>query len=224
MRWYVTSAPVTFVYLLILAITTWVLLGMPHEIRRLYITAQSTNLQHLTSDPIRVLIRSAFFVSKSELLAWIALFALVLAPAERWLGSGRVIVAFAVGHVGATALTALDIWVRIKWLNAPVTLWTVQDTGVSYGFACLAGLMLFRLRGRSRLIWGAILAAVVIYGLWPGSTFTDLGHACAIIIGLCLMPVTLPASVKARMSPSGSLRSLWRRSGADGPHRLGAAR
>jgi hypothetical protein len=57
------------------------------------------NVHHLTHDPVRVLIRSAFWLSGYELLFWAALFLVVLAPAERWLGTSRWLLAFASGHI-----------------------------------------------------------------------------------------------------------------------------
>lgn len=218
-RWFVASAPATFVYLAVLSTTTWVLLGMPAGAKEAFLADQSTNLQHLTSDPLRVLVRSAFFVTKRELLAWIALFAMLLAPVERWLGSFRTITAFAIGHVGATALTALDIWGHIHYLHAPRSLWTVTDTGASYGFFTIAALLVYRLRGWTRIVLAALLGLVAIYGFGPGTGYTARGHALAILIGLALFPITRTARVRSRQGPGRSLPDLWLRRTADGPDR-----
>lgn len=215
-RWYVSSAPATFVYLAILAVTTWVLLGMPAELHRMFIAAQSTNLRHLTQDPVRVLVRSAFFVTSTELLVFSALFALLLAPAERWLGSARFIAVFVVGHVLATAGAALDVWVHIRYLHAPSSLWNVEDTGASYGFMTLAGLMVHRLRGRSRIALVVLLALVVLYGLLPHTGFTARGHAISVVVGVLLGPITRTAAVRRRTGSATGLVGLWRRATADG--------
>lgn len=215
-RWYVGSAPVTFVYLGILAVTSWVLLGMPDFAEERYLEAQSTDLAHLTRDPLRVLFRSAFFVTGWELAVWAVLFTLLMAPVERWIGSARTIAVFAVGHVGATLLTAVDIWLHIHLLRAPASLWTVTDTGASYGFAALTALLVYRLRGTSRLVLALVLAALVVYGAIEGTGYTARGHALAILIGLALHRVTRTEQVRDRVGPGASLRSLWLRRTADG--------
>ena len=138
------------------------------------------------SGRLRVLFRSAFFVTGWELAVWAVLFTLLMAPVERWIGSARTIAVFAVGHVGATLLTAVDIWLHIHLLRAPASLWTVTDTGASYGFAALAALLVYRLRGTSRLVLDLVLAALVVYGAIEGTGYTARGHALAILIGLAL--------------------------------------
>ena len=216
-RWYVTSAPATFVYLAILGVTTWVLLGMPEVPRRLFIENQSTNLRELSTNPLRVLVRSAFFVTNAEFAWWVALFAMLLAPTERWLGSARAIAVFVVGHVGATLIAAVDVWVHITYRGAPESLMRVQDTGASYGFACLAALSFYRLRGVSRAALGAVLLVVVVYGAIEGTGFTARGHAVAVLLGLALLPVVHSPAVRERQSEAGELWRLWLPATADGP-------
>ncbi|MGP9693253.1 rhomboid-like protein [Brachybacterium sp. AOP25-B2-12] len=215
-RWYVASAPATFAYLAVLTVTTWVLLGMPEVPLEAFLTAQSTNLAHLTTDPVRVLIRSAFFVTRTELLVWIVAFSAFVAPVERWLGSARTIGVFALGHLGATAVTALDIYLHIRFLHAPASLWTVTDTGASYGFFALAAVLVHRVRGISRVLLVAGLAGVVVYGVIEGTGYTARGHAIAVVIGV-LVGLLLARSphVHAREGAGRSLWSLWRPATAD---------
>ena len=59
---YIRASPATFTYLFIVTITTWVLLGLDQPIVDAVLQAHSSNLAHLRSDPIRVLIRSAFWL------------------------------------------------------------------------------------------------------------------------------------------------------------------
>lgn len=216
LRWYVASAPATFAYLAILCVTTWVLLGMPAPLKEAFIAAQSTNLRHLTHNPLRVLVRSAFFVTRVELLVWMALFAMLLAPAERWLGSARAIAVFAAGHVLATAGAALDVWVHIRFLHAPASLWNVEDTGASYGFMALAAMLVHRLRGWSRVVLAVLLGLVVVYGVIEGTGFTARGHAIAVLVGLAMRPVSRTEAVRSRVRGGRSIIDLWRRRTADG--------
>ena len=110
-RAYVRSAPGTYVYLFVLLITTWVLQTSSATIARQLLLERSTNLHQLAHDPVRVLFASAFWVSSAwELLAWVALFTLVVAPVEHWIGTARTAAAFFAGHLGATLLTAAGLW------------------------------------------------------------------------------------------------------------------
>lgn len=222
-RWNLSTAPATFVYLAILWVTTWVLLGMPAGAREAFLSDQSTNLAHLTSDPLRVLVRSAFFVTGEELLAWTVLFSAVLAPAERWLGTGRAIAVFAIGHVGASALSAVDIWIHIRYLHAPASLWDDTDTGASHGFFAVAAVLAARLRGWSRVLLVAVLAGVVVFGAIGGTGFTARGHALSVLIGAALAPLARRPEVRERVGRGRSLVSLWRRRSADGPAHVGPA-
>ena len=219
LRWGVASAPATYIYLGILVVTTWVLLGMPSAAKTAFIEDQSTNLMHLSKDPVRVLVRSAFFVTKRELLVWALLFGLVLAPVERWLGTARAIAAFAIGHIGATCLTAIDIWAHIRYMHAPHSLWNTEDTGASYGFFTLAGVLVHRLRGWTRWALILVLAGFVVWGFLEGTGPTARGHSVSILLGLLLYPVTRRAAVRARRGPGRSIVDLWRPSRADGAPR-----
>ena len=156
---FVRRSPATFLYLAILTVTTWVLVGASSGVVDAMLREQSTNLSHLGSDPIRVLVRSAFWLSNYELLFWAVLYVVVLAPAERWLGTGRWLIAFAAGHVGATLLTATGVWLAIRGGIASHHLEDAVDVGVSYGFAAVAALFTYRLSGRWRPIWATGLIA-----------------------------------------------------------------
>lgn len=217
-RWYVASAPATFSYLAILTVTTWVLLGMPQMPLRAFLTAQSTNLAHLTTDPVRVLVRSAFFVTRTELVVWVLAFTALVAPVERWLGSARAIGVFALGHVGATAVTALDIYLHIRFLHAPASLWTVTDTGASYGFFALVAVLVHRVRGLSRILLVAGLGVVVVDGAIEGTGYTARGHAIAVVIGVLVGALVASGPhVHERQGEGRSLWSLWMPTTADRP-------
>lgn len=187
---FVRASPATFVYLAILTVTTWVLVGASPKVVGALLEDQSTNLHHLTHDPVRVLIRSAFWLSNYELLFWATLFLVVLAPAERWLGTSRWLVAFISGHVGATLLTSAGIWLAIRNGFAPARLANVVDVGVSYGFGAVAALFTYRLPRRWRVVWAAGLASYALGGILIDGSFTAYGHAVALLIGFALYPLT----------------------------------
>jgi len=196
---FVRRSPATFIYLAILTVTTWVLIGSSPGLVNELLADQSTNLHHLTHDPVHVLIRSAFWLDDyHELVLWIVLFAVVLAPAERWLGTGRWCLTFVLGHVGATVLTAAAIWITIRTGATSERLENVVDVGVSYGFCAVAALFTFRLPRPWRGIWAGGLLLYAAIGIGVDASFTSLGHATALAIGFALYPLSRAPAVRAR--------------------------
>jgi hypothetical protein len=213
----VRSAPATYVYLFTLAVTTWVLETASAPVAHRLLLEQSTNLDRLEHDPVRVLVASAFWLDRpSHLFVWAALFSLVLAPVERWFGTGRWLIAFAAGHLGATALTAAALWLAIHWQFVEARLGRVQDVGASYGFFAVAALGTMSLRGRARLVataalWTAVaLGAAMIEGVAAGGHgfAVLLGYACWLVYGRPtigsrgIWPSASSAATPARGSPS----------------------
>ena len=197
-RAYVRCSPATFTYLFILLITTWVLRSSTVTIGHQLLWQHSTNLIRLRDDPVSVLVTSAFWLTPRELLLWMALFPLVMAPVEKWLGSLRGIVVFFVGHVGASLVTAAVIAIMISHHWAPQRLKDVIDVGSSYGFWCVAALFTYRLPRPWRWVWvGTILVGALGFIAWRTS-FADYGHLIAMLIGLALYPVTRVQAVRLR--------------------------
>ena len=189
-RAYARSAPGTYVYLFVLLITAWVLQTSSTQVARKLVLERSTNLHHLATDPVRVLVSSAFWVSAAwEVLPWAVLFTLVLAPAERWLGTRRWAAVFAAGHIGATLLTAAGLWVAIRADAVDESVSRSADVGVSYGFLAVAAMLLYRLPRRWRLPYGVVLAVYIVAALFIRGTFTDAGHLLALAIGFACYPL-----------------------------------
>lgn len=192
-RAWVRAAPGTYVYLFVLLITTWVLRTSSGTIARQLVLERSTNLHQLARDPIRVLMASAFWVSSAwELLAWLGLFTLVVAPVEHWLGTARTAAAFFAGHLGATLLTAAALWAAIRADLVASSLTNAVDVGASYGFLAVAGLLTYRLEPRRRPVYAALLAALVlaVFALDPG--VAGFGHVLALAIGFACYPLARP--------------------------------
>jgi len=187
---YVRSAPFTYVFLFVLLITTWVFNTSSPSTARTLLLERSTNLHQLGHDPMRALVASAFWLSSSvELLAWLILFSLVLASVERWIGSARTAFVFAFGHAGATLLTAAGLWLAIRYGVAERNVAHAVDVGVSYGFFAVAAVLAFRLSGRRRAFYVAVLIGYL--GISAGLTqgFTDFGHLIALAIGFLVAPL-----------------------------------
>jgi hypothetical protein len=199
---YVASSPATFVYAGIIAFTTWVVAGSNGRLANALLRAQSTNLSNLRHHATDVLIRSAFWSGYSYALPVIALMAIVLAPAEFWLGTGRAILVFAIGHVGGTLLTAAGIDLAVHFGHAPRGIENSIDVGVSYGTFCVAGVLTYRLHAPWRYLWlSGILGTLVLVAAVDVS-FSDYGHVVSVLLGLACYPVTrAPKAVQRRGVP-----------------------
>lgn len=190
---WVRRAPATYTYLLILLVTTWVLATSSSTVAHALLLERSTNLHELTNNPVRVLIASAFFLASAPAwLVWAALFTLIAAPVEHRIGSGRAVAVFAFGHVGATLLTAVGLWLALQDNLVQHSVVRAVDVGASYGFVALAGVLTYLLpRGLRRAYARAFLLALLA-ALALSPSFTDFGHLLALLSGLAwrrLVPV-----------------------------------
>jgi hypothetical protein len=103
-----------------LGVTTLSLVDAAPGLTDRLLLTESTNVHNLAHDPLRVLGASAFWVGGTRLPWKVGVrFLLVTAPAERWLGTGRWLLAFAAGHVGATLVTVSGIayGIHAGWLG-----------------------------------------------------------------------------------------------------------
>ena len=67
----------------------------------------STNLHNLARGRLGTLIGSAFITDGDDLYAWLPGLVCLLALGELFRRGGRLVVAFALGHIGATVLVAV---------------------------------------------------------------------------------------------------------------------
>jgi hypothetical protein len=196
---YVRASPATFIYAGIIFVTTWVAAGVTSSQRNALLRAQSTNLHNLRTHPVDVLFRSAFWSGSTLFLPFLLLLAIVLAPAEEWLGTFRLILIFALGHVGATLLTAVAISHGYFVSSGDPGIARTIDVGVSYGAFCVAGVLTYRLPKRWRPPYAAAL--VLVFGLLAfvlSQTFTEFGHFVSVLIGLAAYPFVRAQGVVER--------------------------
>ncbi len=195
---YVAAAPGTFLYLLIIATTSWVLATSGGRIDEALLRGHSSNLSELARDPIHGLLQSAFWMKGWPMsLAAVAL-GVALAPVERWLGTPRWLLVFALGHIVATLLVAGAIWTTIRLGQAPPGVRHVVDVGASYGFAAVAGVATYRLRRRAASWYVASVVVVLSGALAVDRSFTDVGHLVAFAVGLACLPLAPSTSTRAR--------------------------
>jgi hypothetical protein len=195
---YMRSSPATFLYAGVIMLTTWIVAGSNQRLASALLRDQSTNLSNLRHHAIDVLLRSAFWSGSSYALPTIALLAVVLAPAEFWLGTRRAILVFAIGHMGATLVTAAGLQLALHFGRAPQGIERTIDVGVSYGTLCVAGVLAYRLPAPWRYAWAAGLLGV--FGVKAGLSgdFADYGHVAAVLFGYACYPLTLDAGVRTR--------------------------
>ena len=194
---YVRSAPVTFGYLAVLFVTTWVLTTASGRLADRLLLAASTNLHQLARDPVRVLMSSAFWLpGTGSLLVWAVLLVVVLAPVERRIGSWRLGAVFGIGHVGATLLTAAGLWTALRLDAVEHSVVNARDVGASYGFLAVAGALTFLLVPRLRFAYGALLLVPVVAVATLSHTFTDFGHVLALLLGFGCRPLVRGRSTR----------------------------
>jgi hypothetical protein len=175
---------VTMVYAVVLVVVTTTLLKLGPGVQGRVFQHASTNLHNLSHGHVGTLLGSAFVVDAGPMYVWLPGLVCLLGVGELIWRSGRLLVAFAVGHVGATLLVAsgLTAAVRFGWL--PLSVSRAIDVGTSYGATSVLGALTPAVptRWRSTWIgWWLAVAAVVIAG---GTDFTGVGHVVALILGM----------------------------------------
>ncbi|MFJ3974653.1 rhomboid-like protein [Streptomyces sp. NPDC090021] len=191
LRSWIRSTPGTHIWLLIIAVTSIIVAIAPDQLDRVLLHRNSSNIHQLVQHPVRALISSGFWIANPASLALYAvLFEVFHAPVERWLGTLRWLVIVASAHVVATLISQKVLLTAIQDHRAPRSMTHVVDIGVSYGLAASIGVLTYRLPSPWR--WLYLAGAVAFFGipLATGGTFTDLGHAVALAVGLLSWPLT----------------------------------
>jgi hypothetical protein len=146
----------------------------------------STNLHNLSHGHLGTLLGSAFVIDAGPIYVWLPGLVCLLALAELMWRGGRLVVAFATGHVGATLLVAVGLTaaVELGWL--PLSVSRATDVGMSYGAAAVLGSLTAAIPRRWRPAWIGCLLAVGMAVVAVGRDFTDVGHAAALALGMVL--------------------------------------
>lgn len=182
------------------AVTTWVHLQTPE--RQAEILAHvSTNLVSLREQPVVAMLGSALLVQSMWGLYLVVLLLVVLAYLQAFVGRLAALVVGLVGHVGASLVVALGLAAGIFHGVVDKSVASATDVGVSYVMASAMGFLVLAVPRRWRWWY---LAGTTLYWLSPlvaGVTFTDAGHASALVLGLLMALVSsrvLAADRRAR--------------------------
>jgi hypothetical protein len=144
----------------------------------------STNLHNLAHGHLGTLFGSALVPDTGPIYVWLPGLVCLLALAELLWHSSRLIVAFAVGHIGTTLLVAagLAAAVELGWL--PFSITRTSDVGMSYGAVAVLGALTAAIPGRWRPAWIGWWVSVGLVSAVLGADFTDVGHAVALVLGM----------------------------------------
>lgn len=180
----IRSAPLSFLWLLVLLITTLVQRSAGQRGSRRLQRENSTNLRHLRTEPVRVLATSLFWLDDRKWFPYVPVFVGIVAPAERRLGWRRWLLVGLSAHVIGTYMGEGYLRVLIRKGEAPARLVNARDVGVSYFVLGVAGTLSGYVKRpwRSRLQVAALVALIVNAAVRP--TFTEVGHLTAFVVGL----------------------------------------
>ena len=186
---FVHDAPLTYLWLAALLVTTVVQNSVGPRLHAILVD-QSTNLHHLATDPLEVLVSSLLWIDGKDWTPYLVLFTLILAPAEHWLGHRRWAEVGLVAHIGATYISQAALYALINLRRESEHLTYARDIGVSYFLAGVAAVLTYRIPRPWR--WGYLIALIAIFTvpLAINPDFTAIGHLAAVAIGLACYPLT----------------------------------
>lgn len=178
------------VTLLYTAALAAVAIGVAHlrpQMQQSLLRHVSTNVRNLGDGKFGTLISSAFINDAGPVYLWLPGLVALLALAELLWESRRLVVAFVVGHIGATLLVAAGIVAALTagWVSSSIV--DVTDVGMSYGAVAVLGTLTHAIPRGWRPAWiGGWLAAAAGSVVLSGGEFTSVGHAVALVLGMVI--------------------------------------
>jgi hypothetical protein len=174
----------TVVYAVILLAISCAILALGPHAHDVIVQRASTNLHNLSRGHLGTLLGSALVVDAGPLYFWLPFLTCLLALAELHLRTIRLMVAFLVGHVGATLLVAAALAASVEFGWLPRSITRVSDVGMSYGALAVLGAMTAVIPQRWRAPWVGWWIATGLTAAIIGGDFTDAGHTVAVILGV----------------------------------------
>jgi hypothetical protein len=174
---------VGYAVMLVGVATALVILGP--QVQDQVIRLASTNLHNLAHGHLATLLCSAFVTDCGPIYIWLPGLVSLLALAELMWRSGRLVVAFLVGHIGATLLVAVALTAALRFGWLPTSVTRATDVGMSYGAVAVLGALTGAIPRRWRPVWIGWWLAVGTAGLLlSGRDFADVGHGFALLLGM----------------------------------------
>ena len=192
----VTSAPLTYAWLLVILITTRMQRSAGRRGSRRIQRSHSTNLRRLRDEPSRVLTTSLFWLDGRQWWPYAPVFVGIVAPAERRLRWWRWLLVGGAAHVIGTYVGQGYLRATIRMGRAPRRLVAARDVGVSYFVLGAAG----ALTGYARRPWRSrvqvVTAAALAGNVAVRPTYTEVGHLTAFLVGLAAIPLAPDRDVR----------------------------
>jgi hypothetical protein len=179
-----TRVRVTVGYAVVLVAITTALVKLDPAVQNRVIQHASTNLHNLRHGHFGTLLGSAFVIDAGPVLYWLPGLVCLLGLGELLWRSGRLLVAFAVGHVGATLLVAAGLSAAVTHGWLPTSVARATDVGMSYGATAVLGALTPAIPRRWRPTWIGWWFAVAVAMVGVGADFTDVGHLLALMLGM----------------------------------------
>ncbi|HUH69608.1 MAG TPA: rhomboid-like protein [Mycobacterium sp.] len=174
----------TIGYVVILLAVSCAILALGPHAHDLIVQRASTNLHNLASGHLGTLLGSALVVDAGPLYFWLPFLTCLLALAELHLRTIRLVVAFLVGHIGATLLVAAALAAAVEFGWLPLSITRDSDVGMSYGALAVLGAMTAVIPRRWRAAWVGWWVSAGIASAIIGGDFTDAGHTVAVVLGV----------------------------------------
>jgi hypothetical protein len=187
-RRFVIGAPLTYMWLIVLAVTTIIQHQLGRRELHHVLVHNSTNLHDLATDPLHVLFESLLWIDGRWWWPYLLLFSLFLAPAEHWLGQICWLTVGLTAHVVATYISEGILYLEIQYHQASQKLVHATDIGVSYFMVGVMAVLAYRIARPWRWGYLAVLITVFTVPLVINANFTAIGHFSAIFIGLLFYP------------------------------------
>ncbi len=181
------SFRVTAAYAVMLLAVSLILTALGPHTRDLVVSEMSTNLHNLAHGHVGTLVGSAFVNEGGDVYLWLPGLVCLLALGELIWCSRGLLIAFAVGHIGATLIVAVGLVAAVETGWLPFSVARATDVGISYGAVCVLGALTASIPSRWRPAWvGWWLGTAVAAAFTFGADFTAVGHVLALLLGIGL--------------------------------------
>jgi hypothetical protein len=181
----VASVRITAAYAVALIGVSLTMTALGPHVRDAVVSRMSTNLDNLARGHLATLVGSAFVNNGPAVYVWLPGLVCLLASGELIWRSGGVLIAFAVGHVGATVIVAAGLVAAVGTGWLPVSVARASDVGISYGAVGVLGALTAAIPSRRRPTWIGWWLGTAVAVAWSAD-FTAVGHIVALLLGMGL--------------------------------------
>jgi len=181
----VAAVRVTVAYAVALAAVSVALSVLGPHAREVAVSRMSTNLHNLAHGRLSTLAGSAFVSDGGHVLVWLPGLVCLLALGELIWRSKGLLIAFSLGHVGATLIVAVGLVAAVETGWLPISIARASDVGMSYGAVSVLGALTASMPARWRPTWAGWWLGIAVASA-VGSDFTGVGHIVALLLGIGL--------------------------------------